>query len=497
MITDADLAMSGSTAQDNFGPNLKPPTAQELAAFDRDAARGEQLDPQNAYFSLMRAAGLYTARRDREAQAEIFNASMKPAWREYSLDEVEGHWKIDSLASGGPEAIQRLDDAGSLLLPHYACLRAVGRKATYDSMRMEQAGQIAKGLALRGALMHCSIVMQGQTTTFIGALVGSAIGAIAMDRPGGAPHLKRSGSWSNYMGQLVGQFVTYADKNGNTDLVGLAGKVAQRANEVHYVTVDSSRLPGYGTSFYDLLKLLGVDAAVTANIIVLIALAAVSLVFGGALGIWRNASRVVSALQKALVILLPALIVSAYVASVVVDDSGFAILTAAVLAFGFIAATGLAVFRVVTHRMAARDLGYSLATGAAGSLAIVLTVLPIIWQAHEMEPVAALALMQSNNPVDPWVEWALYGAVATLPVFVLVYAACKTIAEAEPYWPGVLRRFRVGALVVTCVLIVVYAAFAIATANYERQIIAGLNQSIQGEGQYLAKLTGQTWPSPS
>ncbi len=50
-----------------------------FAAYDRDAAAGERLDPDNAYFPFMRAVGLFSARRDEAALEAIARASRKSA----------------------------------------------------------------------------------------------------------------------------------------------------------------------------------------------------------------------------------------------------------------------------------------------------------------------------------------------------------------------------------------------------------------------------------
>ena len=45
-------------------PKYPPPTPAQIAAFDADAAAGERLDPNNAYFPLLRMFGLFAAHRD-------------------------------------------------------------------------------------------------------------------------------------------------------------------------------------------------------------------------------------------------------------------------------------------------------------------------------------------------------------------------------------------------------------------------------------------------
>src|SRR5579862_8845938 len=66
------------------------PSPEQLAAFDRDASSGERLEPNNAYFPIMRAVGLFAARRDKDALAEILRAGSDSSWHEYWNDELDG-----------------------------------------------------------------------------------------------------------------------------------------------------------------------------------------------------------------------------------------------------------------------------------------------------------------------------------------------------------------------------------------------------------------------
>ena len=101
------------------GSRDDPPDAAALAAFDADAAAGERLDPDNAYFPFMRAVGLFAANRDAEGQAAVLRAGTKTAWREYYQDEVEGRWRSPS------SRCARTTIAGpAIVCPGRACVRS-------------------------------------------------------------------------------------------------------------------------------------------------------------------------------------------------------------------------------------------------------------------------------------------------------------------------------------------------------------------------------------
>jgi hypothetical protein len=52
-------------------PKVQIPTPDLLARFLHDVDAGERLDPDNSYFPLMRAIGLFAAHRDAEALAAV------------------------------------------------------------------------------------------------------------------------------------------------------------------------------------------------------------------------------------------------------------------------------------------------------------------------------------------------------------------------------------------------------------------------------------------
>jgi hypothetical protein len=78
--------------------------------------------------------------------------------------------------------------SASVLLPHFAPLRATGRLTAYLAEKEEQQGHTQEGLALRHAMMQCGVRMRDQSS-LIGALVGTAIVPIQTNRPGGEPRV--------------------------------------------------------------------------------------------------------------------------------------------------------------------------------------------------------------------------------------------------------------------------------------------------------------------
>src|SRR5205807_783400 len=56
---------------------------EQLAAFDREAARGEELEPDNSYFPFTRSVGQFAGRKYDEVVAALVGASTKPKWEEH------------------------------------------------------------------------------------------------------------------------------------------------------------------------------------------------------------------------------------------------------------------------------------------------------------------------------------------------------------------------------------------------------------------------------
>ncbi|MCW3097851.1 MAG: hypothetical protein JWL77_3469 [Chthonomonadaceae bacterium] len=158
--------------------------ADSWEAFDQAAAQGEKLDPDNAYFPMMRAMGFFDAKRDAEGIAAVLRAGQKSRFDDYSQEEVEAEWKLYLRSYGPSSMLVRQSISASVLLPHFAPLRATGRLTAYLAEKEEQQGRTQEGLALRHAMMQCGVLMRDQSS-IIGALVGTAIVPIQTNLPGG------------------------------------------------------------------------------------------------------------------------------------------------------------------------------------------------------------------------------------------------------------------------------------------------------------------------
>lgn len=154
--------------------------AEDLALFDQTAKEGERLDPDNAYFSMMRAIGQIAAHRDAEGLDEIRLAGSKPRYEDYAMNESKYRLTHVERRSGRQLSFETAMIMGSVLYPHYSQLRAMARFASYKADQEERSDRHVDGYPLRRAMMRCGSLMRAQSRSYIGSLVGIAIVPIAM-----------------------------------------------------------------------------------------------------------------------------------------------------------------------------------------------------------------------------------------------------------------------------------------------------------------------------
>jgi hypothetical protein len=164
---------------------VTPVSAESLEMFEATAAKGAQLDPDNAYFPMMQSICLFDAHRDDEALEALKSAGRRSQWREYYQDEADGQVRLQTAAYGEQAALQRLTISANVLFPHYAQLRSAGRVAIRLAAEKELAGNTAEALAIRHAMMRCGGLMRSQGTSYITTLVGISLTNIALSTPGG------------------------------------------------------------------------------------------------------------------------------------------------------------------------------------------------------------------------------------------------------------------------------------------------------------------------
>lgn len=199
---EEDLLTESTLEKSPFSPE-PPSTTANLAAFDADAAHGEAIEPENAFFPFMRSVGLIAQHRDADAIDAVERAASKPEWNEHFAEQLNSEIELHREFLGDDSAVERSVLEMSLLFPHLARLRAVTRVLTYEAVTAERSGDPRRGIAIRLALMRCGSVMRAKSSSAIGTLVGIAITGVAESRPGGGPVVKKpenmsDAAWTTY-----------------------------------------------------------------------------------------------------------------------------------------------------------------------------------------------------------------------------------------------------------------------------------------------------------
>ena len=490
----------------------KPTTPAELAEFDADAAAGERLDPDNAYFPFMRSVGLFMAHRDAEGLAAVERASRKTLWREYCEDEVQGHWRISDHLKGGRETLASMSAAAALLLPHYARLRSVARIVTYKAVLLEQAGHPLQGLALRRALARCGYLMTTQSPIIIGNLVGIAISEVARSRPGGVPPLK-SGldavrdqrTRRQILQQRLDTYVAYARRLGQEDAAREAQtQFAEEQQIVHADTFTAYTMGQKTTDFTRLLVSLVCGWALITNLLTLglLGLAAWGL---SHLPRIREGRPLSAGAGVGIGIALFFGLVALALLHEPPPEGGENIFLG-VFMDTLLPLAGLAIFAVLRPAFR-KPLGRGIVAGVV-TLAILWAIGALsAWKMASSYDIVSLMtsfggsaglLSSGDSQNTPLPTQILQGSVIGLlvPVLLIVVLAVGARSRRVPLSVGLVRGFCAAALPTFCVLALAYGGLLLWTARQESTANYALMQSLQGEGQYIAQLTGQTWPGP-
>ncbi len=500
---DEDNLLEGKTPSPfRPGPNDPAPAPAQLAAFDADAAAGERLDPDNAYFPFMRAVGLFASHRDTEGMAAVERASTKHAWREYFEDPVEGGWRINDAIYGGRESLSATAIAAALLFPHYEQLRHAARVVVYKAVLDEQTGHPEEGLAKREALARCGELMQDQATAIIGNLVGNAICATSRSRPDGEVPPKFDPRLSNLQAAQIRLdiYCAYVTKIGHPEAAAQARADGAAWQQIHRVTDHMDTV--FGSQLSDLVHTAIAFFAclfLLPNIfcVFLLGLAAAGLSrlpqlrerrplpAGASAGFWGA-------------VVIEALLGAAFV------DSGPASLApdAALLLIPLALAGALA----LALRRGRRPIGVAALTAAAVLGVTGLLGLLASWltqggraAASTVQQNVSISGSDSNAGATAWNNpnlQALLGLAFALAVPLLLAIVLSIVSRAKrvPVSVGLVNGFRSVMPPLVCALMLVYAGLALWTVRQEARANYGLERSLHGEGQYLAEVTGQTWP---
>ncbi len=174
-----------SASDPALGHLMQPsPTPSQFKEYDDVAQRGERIDPENAYFPMMRAVGLFAVRRDEMALRELKQASCDTNWNDYKSEEYDSQNQILSTLQDD-SALERWATHEESFFPEMAQFRTAGRIAVNYAAFDETYGDVRSGIRIRHALMRCGHLMCVNSSSKIGSLVGNVLEHIATKSPGG------------------------------------------------------------------------------------------------------------------------------------------------------------------------------------------------------------------------------------------------------------------------------------------------------------------------
>lgn len=179
--------------------SLPTPDSDRQAQFDVDAVQGEKVDPDNAYFPLMRAVGLFAEHHDQEALAAVRRAGQKSHWNDYTDAEPEAEWRLMQAAFSERSVLLYIPIRMSEMLPHYAQCRMAAGIATYGAMESEKEGRKDEGIAIRHNLMQLAHRMRSESPNLFGVLASSELAETAALRPGGSVAIPQPPSLSIHL----------------------------------------------------------------------------------------------------------------------------------------------------------------------------------------------------------------------------------------------------------------------------------------------------------
>ncbi len=437
---DEDLLFSGQKILPP-SPNVirHYSSPESLAMFDAVAEKGEQLDPDNAYFPMLRAAGLFAAHRDSEALESLKKAGACSKWTEYFQDDVAGQNQLQQEAYGNRGAIPRFSNTANLLLPHYTELRKTARIAMYLEAEEERAGRNEEGIAIRHALMRCGGLMRSQGRSLITCFVGIAISNIATANPGGLltpksnndPDLSEKEQAQQRQEQLS-HYCAFLDSLGNRQEAAWA-----KAELEAGATAKQIGKEGLSHSIFDCSALYQLSISRMVNL-ALLSSTFVLLILGAAAGL---ASQV----------------------------RGTKWLTARRIAYALLVCGGIGLWQWKVAGTGMKPLTDCQA---------LLYGLTTHGQADNANAVQCLTTF----------------AALLLPALFVGILGIFTLTQRVPLATGLGRALRGISVPIASALFLLYSGSLLCTAHLESTLLTGLDRTIQNESGYIAEMAGKTWP---
>ena len=414
--------------------------AAAVKRYIEQCLEGERVDPDNAYFPLLRAMAHTELRQDKDAFAALHVAATKPVWREYIPEEFIANRTVNRTMYGQAGLISEMAISAAILFPHYSSMRELSRVVVAEAIRREMQGRFAEGIALRRDLFDVSEKVRNQSTTMIGSLVGGAMLDTSRMRPGGmlpvkAKQTRTDGPTAEEANVARGinrkRFVAFATKHGEAAFAARVIESAKLGDEIRETSQRGMDRGVYGMELITRLIIgQGVGLILLSNLVWMLILGAITA----------------SVVRSPRFVAGNRLAPGPFVASV----------------------AGIALAMVVSGAVTGMSVGYTIGamTGMTG-------------EAGSMLPMAAIAA----------------GLVLALPTLLTVILSIwAALNKRASFTRTITGGFAVVALPAAALMALAWVGVVYYSAGLDAQGSAELVEMLQHEGKYLFRIMGKKWP---
>ncbi len=487
---------------------MPPPNPYILAWLDKLAAKGEKLDPQNAFFPAIRAMIRFTKGQKAAGLKMLERISHCSKWQDYSTDVNLGEIRLARLAFGRSSALAIAGSSAMTVTYRfsvYASLRSLARIAHSEAIKAEQRGYPLKGAAIRDAVIQLGGLMRAQPGPLMHSLVGIAISAIGAYQVNGisVPQSKRMNLTPAERDRLnSGIYRRYAAHLRKIGLPKEAQRV-EKENADRQLALSIARRWTKTMMFSQLHQLLsltynwGVDIAFLMIAFWMLALS----------GIATAASRANSIQEKRPL--------AAYVRWSIGGGFLAAIITAAVLSFKLISAVNLikiwiilgliiVLVGVVLKRKNLWRSGIIFVLSIPGlivglgviaiSVAGVVVSMAIILQQPRLipEPLMSISFQQ---PLA-WLLFCIFTALFAALFLYFVMTMITSWRHRVPVSVGLVTGLSRSGILIAGLFMIAYGGAVLYTAKQEAVARKEMMAQVTNECGYCASLVHQKWPGP-
>jgi hypothetical protein len=491
-----EQAVDHDTAEDRPRGPIAP---QALADYLADAAAGERLAPDNAYFPMMAAIGLFAAHRDVEATSALKRACSCKTWRDYRDEELRAKIALFEATFGRASCQQRVRLANTLTEADFGQIWALGRTAVGLALEAEQTGWAGVGLAIRLALLLCGVLIRDGSCCVHGTLLGIHLGGLSIALPGGPPELngpdrRDQTKAEELLRRSIDTWTRHLDRIGRSDFASGTVSDVRGGDSVRLALLKAGTQHRGCYAIGDIEGYLGADWAICIALLAS-ALACLGLNAGAVL-YSRAETRLPSSGRR-------------YWLWPLAASGVFVFLLAPWHDRGYVEAGGWTVLAVLIAIAAAccfalppaalRALRCNPAARSASGFALMLLSALVGMVPVAVGPTAPLGPMPEGYP-DPVALtrlWQVFwlAIACSPPVLLLAVLSLVCLRRRKPLISGVARGLRKAAAPTAWFLLAFYALSVVGLVDREGEEARKLDELWANEARVTIREIGDAWPA--